>query len=184
MQSAPLETFLPVGEVATSVAENSGVEIMRTLQMADTMLELRGSHGAATVEDLRRAGYTFAEIEAYGTSAAEMAAVQGVNRIGGNTQNLANFIDWAKLAIYQRMPTIGQQTYPAKSKSQRWQLYCAARAAYQTDPWVSQRERCLSQLTNYITTQGIAPRERNRVLVAVNGELAKIAAANTNHKGY
>lgn len=145
----------------------------RAAAMADALLELRGSNGGVTDHDLLQKGFTSHEIADLGDEAVELARVTGLRRDWPEQpMTLNDVITRARYALPQFPPVMGGQILSNDAR-EFWGRYCTAVSAHMTDPWVAQRERCLSRLKHFLGQLPLLPREINRVVTDVADHLAK-----------
>ena len=119
-----------------------------------------------TEEALRQKGYTMAQITEFGDDAFRTAKSRMERKIGEPGDRLPEIIAKAIAAKATEMPA------PSGSALDRplegaWIRYCVANAAHGLDPWVSQAERTLRRLEEFLTRLPLLPSERNRAIADV-----------------
>ena len=137
-----------------------------TEAMADTMIEVAGSWGCCTFDDLRSAGYTMEEIIACERDARALAAKRMRDTAGPHFDRLDAIVVKLVAAAPHAIPTPGGFAHGDDSRT-AWDRFCTARAAYKVDPWVSQGERCLSLADAFLRCLPLLPAERNRAVQAL-----------------
>lgn len=138
----------------------------RALAMADAMREARGARGACTYADLASAGFSPAEIIEHETIATEIAEAGFIRQVAQPFDRVPEIIEKALVSAAHIIPKVAGIDNDETAVT-RWRWYCAARAAFHLDPWVSQGERCLTLLKSFLATKPLLEREANRVIFAV-----------------
>jgi hypothetical protein len=138
----------------------------RAVEMADRMREAAGAYGSATYADLIAAGFTSDEIVAHEQVARVLATTLFVRNDRPAGDRVQDIIVKAIAAAAHVMPRCSGHT-PDDDAADAWGLFCAARAAWKLDPWVSQQERCINLLQRFLSHLPLLPREINRVTFAL-----------------
>lgn len=149
----------------------------RAVHMAYTMREILFRDGNVTEAALIAEGYTAAEIVEHGPEATRLARL-GMAVEGKACDRPPEVAEKAIVAAAWIMPVMAgvEETDTAETATERrdiWRRYCTAMAANKLDPWVSQHERCLSLLSDFLATLPLLSREKNGVLSTVAGHMRK-----------
>lgn len=145
----------------------------RAIAMADAMRETAASAGGATVADLIGRGFTMAEITEHEPAARRMADAAIVREVTPPGDRVPDIIQKAIDSIASRMPmTSGLEPDDARlaKMTKAWGVFCAGRAAFKLDPWVSQSERCVHMLNSFLYNLPLLPREVSRITYALAAE--------------
>lgn len=166
----------------------------RAKAMASVMQDIAASGGGVVFRDLAQAGFTAAEIIEHHVEAARLAAEASTREVAPEGDRVPDIIARARAPLPNRPPVV---RLPLLRQAQdeeggnphgepracrgvepddphlrnAWGRYCAARAAYLLDPWVSQRERCMALLERCLDMLPLLPRQKNDVLVAVDATM-------------
>ncbi|MBP0438446.1 hypothetical protein [Tianweitania sediminis] len=130
--------------------------------MARAMEEVAGSGGGVTEADLIAAGFSIAAIIEHGPAARKLVGTRITRQI----------------RPIERVPEIIVKCLEARSNDPArldgeplsdeavtaWRHFCTARAAYRLDPWVSQGERCLARLRDFLRGLRLSERAANQVI--------------------
>lgn len=140
----------------------------RAVEMAEKMAEATGAYGGAFYADLVAAGFSQTEIVEHEATARALCAAGFVRNIRPAGDRVPGIIEKALASAAHVMPrTAALEFDDAQEAEYRWRRYCQARAAFKLDPWLSQGERCLSHLKDFLRCIPLLEREVNRIIFAV-----------------
>lgn len=143
----------------------------RAAEMARAIREIVCRDGYVTEQALICEGFTAAEIcEHYPD--AEREARSGFIAEGQRADRVPDIIEKAIVAQAWTMP-ITAATPETEAMRLAWRDYCRSIAAHKLDPWLSQSERCLVRLKNFLCLLPLIETERNRIVTAVAGALKR-----------
>lgn len=152
-----------VTDTAPAPAELAGPAHPRAVEMAKKMAEETGAYGSATEQGLLAAGFTCAEIVHHKPAALAILRAGFEREVRPGGDRVPDFLDKAVMAAVHVMPCCaGIERTDAMATL--WAAFCRTRAAWKTDPWVSQSERCLSKLKAFLSTQPLLEPEKNRIV--------------------
>lgn len=156
----------PSAQIRNGYPFDPGPPHPRATEMAETMREARGARGACTYADLAGAGFSPAEIIEHETAAGRLAEAGFVRQISPPFDRVPDIIEKALVSAAHMIPKVAGVGNDETAVT-HWRRYCAARAAFHLDPWVSQGERCLNLLKFFLATKPLLEREANRIIFAI-----------------
>ncbi len=156
----------PSAEIRTEHPE-TGIADRGAVAMAEAMREILFRDGNVEETALIGTGFTIAEIVEHGPEARRIAGLKLVVE-GQRGDCVGDFIDKARLGSIGFMP-LCHATAATEDMRTAWAAYCASHAAHTLDPWISQSERTLNRLKDFLDFQPLLPREKNAVVTALAG---------------
>lgn len=168
--SLGLRTTRSTNEIRADWPEGANNPHPRAIEMADAMRETASSAGGVTTGDLVGRGFTMAEITEHEPEARKIADAIIVRQVKPWGDRVPDIIQKAIDSIASRMPVASNnQPDEPEHKALRaaWDRFCTARAAFKLDPWISQSERCVHLMSNFLTLTPLLVKERNRVIYAL-----------------
>lgn len=146
----------------------------RAIVMAESIRMLVNRDGHVTEQSLICEGFTAAEIVEHFTD-AEREARRLLTRDGRAFDRVPEIIEKAIAAQAWVMP-LTAATPDGEPLRAAWRDYCTAMAAHKLDPWISQRERCLARLHDFLGRLSLIESEVNRVINGVAAAMRVRAA--------
>jgi hypothetical protein len=139
----------------------------RAKEMADLVKELTGGEGGASESQLLANGFTMEEIIEHMPDVQRILRRSFVRQLNPPGDRVPEIIMKALASANHEMPKISGID-PSIEAIYAWGRYCAARAAWMLDPWISQQERCIHLLDAFLRKIGpLLPREVNRITYAI-----------------
>lgn len=142
----------------------------RCLELAEKLREILALGHGVSFRDVKNAGFSDAEIIAFGDEARKIADTLGTRHLAPSPDRMADMIAKAKAPV-PNAPPLPEGARENQALFQFWGFYCAARAALLIDPWPGQRERCLDRLRDYLDRLPLLPRDRKQIVMAVAAAL-------------